>query len=129
MKIISKTIMLILLALTVTGCSTITRGTTEAFVIDSEPSGAKAELSTGHSCTTPCSLELKRKTAFTVTITKKGYETVQTNVNSQVAGAGAAGMAGNIIFGGVIGAAVDVGTGATKELIPNPLKVKLEKKK
>jgi len=46
-------------------------------------------------------------------------------VESQVAGAGAAGMAGNVILGGLIGAAVDVGTGAMLELKPNPIQVKL----
>lgn len=34
-------------------------------------------------------------------------------------------MAGNILFGGLIGAAVDAGSGATKELKPNPLNVRL----
>ena len=42
-----------------------------------------------------------------------------------MAGAGAAGMAGNIVLGGLIGAAVDAGTGATKQLKPNPVKVTL----
>jgi len=40
-----------------------------------------------------------------------------------VVGAGAAGMAGNVILGGLIGAAVDAGSGAMKDLKPNPVKV------
>jgi hypothetical protein len=36
-------------------------------------------------------------------------------------------MAGNLIFGGLIGAAVDGGTGAMNEHKPNPLHVVLEK--
>jgi hypothetical protein len=35
-------------------------------------------------------------------------------------------MAGNVILGGLIGAGVDVATGAMMELKPNPLTVKLE---
>ncbi len=52
------------------GCSTITRGTTEALVIDSEPSNAEVRLSNGMSGTTPTSFKLKRKDAVVVTIKK-----------------------------------------------------------
>ncbi len=34
-------------------------------------------------------------------------------------------MAGNILFGGLIGVAVDSSTGATNDLVPNPIEVKL----
>ena len=36
-------------------------------------------------------------------------------------------MAGNVILGGGIGAILDANNGATQELVPNPLKVTLEK--
>lgn len=109
----------------ISGCATMTRGSNEAWVVESEPNNALVTLSTGETCNTPCALQRKRKIPFTVTIEKEGFETVRTQVISQVAGAGAAGMAGNIILGGIIGAAVDAGTGATKELKPNPLQVNL----
>jgi hypothetical protein len=35
-------------------------------------------------------------------------------------------MAGNVLLGGIIGAGVDVATGAMLDLVPNPLVVKLE---
>ena len=111
------------------GCATITRGSSEILVIDSEPAGAAATLSSGHYCKTPCSIELKRKNNIHVKIEKDGYESVETDVNSQISNAGAAGMAGNVLLGGVIGAGVDLATGATKQLVPNPLKIKLEPKK
>jgi len=60
-----------------------------------------------------------------VDITKPGYEPSRVNVLSEVAGAGAAGMAGNVLLGGVIGAGVDAATGATKRLVPNPVRVTL----
>ena len=50
---------------------------------------------------------------------------MQTQILSQVAGAGAAGMAGNVLIGGLIGIGVDAASGATKELKPNPLVLKL----
>ena len=107
------------------GCATITRGTSEAFVIESEPPGAHVRLSTGETCRTPCTLKKKRKESFVVHIEKPGYEPVEVQVTNQVAGAGAAGMAGNVILGGLIGAAVDAGSGAMLELVPNPVRVKL----
>lgn len=109
------------------GCATITRGTTQALVIESEPPGADVELSNGLRGKTPTSFKVKRNENLVVTIKKEGYETVTVNVTSQVAGAGAAGMAGNVILGGLIGAAVDAGSGATKELKPNPVRVNLLK--
>lgn len=107
------------------GCATITRGTSEAFVVESDPPGAHVRLSTGETCRTPCTLKKKRKESFVVHIEKPGYEPVEVQVTNQVAGAGAAGMAGNVILGGLIGAAVDAGSGAMLELVPNPVKVKL----
>lgn len=123
-----KTVVVVLgmtMALLGSGCATITRGTTEAWVVESEPSGAEVRLSTGQTCRTPCTLELKRKNSFGVEISKQGYERVSTQVVSTTAGAGAAGMAGNVLFGGLIGVGVDAASGATKELKPNPLVVKL----
>lgn len=114
-----------IVALLNTGCATITRGTTEALIIETTPTGAEVALSTGIRCKTPCSIELKRKNAVVVDITKDGYDPVRVNVLSQIAGAGAAGMAGNVVFGGIIGAGVDAVSGATKQLKPNPVVVTL----
>ncbi|MYJ76161.1 MAG: PEGA domain-containing protein [Gammaproteobacteria bacterium] len=108
------------------GCATITRGTNEAFVIETDPPGAEARLSNGLRCTTPCSLTVKRRGDFVVMIEKEGYETVVSNVTSSVDSGGAAGMAGNVILGGIIGAGVDAGTGAMHSHKPNPLRIELE---
>ncbi|HHH36809.1 MAG TPA: PEGA domain-containing protein, partial [Gammaproteobacteria bacterium] len=70
-----------------TGCATITRGTTEAFVVNSKPSGANVRLSSGEICKTPCVLKKKRKDSFVVFIEKAGYEPVEIQVTNQVAGA------------------------------------------
>lgn len=121
-----KRILLILPLLTLaTGCATVTRGTTEAMIIETDPAGANVVLSTGETCRSPCTLEKKRKDGFDVMIEKAGFETVEVAVISQTANAGAAGMAGNVVLGGLIGMAVDAGSGAMKELSPNPLQVKL----
>ncbi|RMG30990.1 MAG: PEGA domain-containing protein [Gammaproteobacteria bacterium] len=121
-----KRLLLVFTPLLASGCATITRGTTEAFVVKSDPSGAQVHLSTGETCTTPCTLRKKRKDSFVVHISKPGYQPVEVQVVNEVSGGGAAGMAGNVIFGGLIGAAVDAGSGAMLHLVPNPVDVKLE---
>lgn len=116
--------MLLLLSLT-TGCATITRGTEDTLVINSEPSGADIKLSNGMTGQTPATFKLPRKDAVFVKIQKAGYQTVEVNVQPQVSGGGGAGMAGNVLLGGIIGMAVDAGSGAMNDLTPNPLDVKL----
>ncbi|WP_298328722.1 PEGA domain-containing protein [Asticcacaulis sp.] len=114
--------------LAVSGCATITRGTNDVFVVETFPVGASVKTSNGYFCdSTPCSLKMPRKSEFTVTITKAGYKTWTGNVTNKVSGAGGAGMAGNVLVGGIIGAAVDGSNGSMLDLVPNPLVVTLEK--
>jgi hypothetical protein len=114
-------------ALSVAGCATITRGTNDVLVVNSTPGGAEVKLSNGESCTgTPCTFKLPRKSELNVLIQKPGCKPQQVRVTNRVAGSGGAAMAGNIVFGGIIGAGVDAGTGATQELVPNPVSVTLE---
>jgi hypothetical protein len=103
----------------------VTRGTKDTLIVESDPAGADVRLSTGQTGKTPTSFKLPRGDSLVVTISKEGYETVMVNVNSQVVGAGAAGMAGNVLVGGLIGAGVDAFSGAMKDLKPNPVTVKM----
>jgi hypothetical protein len=107
------------------GCASITRGTKDTLVVETDPAGANVRLSTGESGKTPTSFKLPRKKDLDVTIERDGYEPVTVHVSSQISGRGAAGMAGNVLVGGIIGAGVDAYSGATKDLKPNPVVVKL----
>lgn len=120
-----KRIITISLLLLLTACASVTRGTREEFVIESQPEGAKASLSSGQMCITPCTLKLKRKHSFSVRIEKDGFMPAEASVDSHVAAAGVAGFVGNVLAGGIIGTGVDVVSGATKGLTPNPLTVTL----
>ena len=113
------------LLITTIGCASITRGSKDTLVVNSDPSGAKVSLSIGLSGKTPCAFKVSRKGGFVVKIEKEGYETIELQVVGQISGGGAAGMAGNVLLGGIIGAGVDAATGATKDLKPNPINVKL----
>lgn len=63
----------ILLSLAVSsGCASITRGTTEAYAIETIPPGATATMSNGLACETPCSVKVKRRSDFVVTIERDG---------------------------------------------------------
>lgn len=108
-------------------CATVTRGSKDAWVVNTEPSGAKVETSNGHQCpSTPCAIKISRKAEFTATITKPGYKPATVAVTHKTANAGAAGIAGNVLLGGVIGLGVDVATGASQDLTPNPVNLTLE---
>jgi len=123
MKLFSTLLLLVCIS-SVYGCATVTRGTSDVLVVESEPPGAEVEIQpANHHCKTPCSVKLKRKLEQVVTIRRESFEPVEVRVIPQVVGAGAAGMAGNVILGGLIGAAVDAGSGAMKDLKPNPVKV------
>ena len=107
-------------------CATITRGTEDTFVVETDPAGARVRTSNGLACaSTPCALRMDRDSEFVVTIEKEGFETHTASVSHEVADGGAAGMAGNVLVGGLIGVAVDAGSGAMYDLVPNPLRVTL----
>jgi hypothetical protein len=121
-----RIIILVAAGLCMGGCATITRGTTQDFAVTSTPPGAAVKTSTGFECAaTPCTFKMPRKNPFSVEIRLEGYQTETVLVESKVAGSGAAGMAGNVLVGGLIGIGVDASSGATKDLTPNPVAVTL----
>ncbi|MDP4594606.1 MAG: PEGA domain-containing protein [Beijerinckiaceae bacterium] len=107
------------------GCATVTRGTTNEIQLYSEPSGATARTSLSQVCTTPCTLTVSRKSEFSVTFSKPGFEDQIVHVKTLIAGSGAAGFAGNVVLGGVVGMGVDAYTGATLQHVPNPVRATL----
>ena len=120
---------LILLCSMFASCTSITRGTKDVLVIETTPSNAQVQLSNGLSCSTPCALKMPRRSEVVLNITRKGCEPAIANVTHRTATAGAAGLAGNVLLGGVVGLAIDGSTGASQDLVPNPVKVDLVCKK
>jgi hypothetical protein len=111
------------------GCASATRGTTEPINITSTPPGAQAEvtgLENPTICTTPCVVQAKRNADITVNVTKEGYEPASVPLTKEIAGGGAAGFAGNVLVGGVVGMGVDAVTGAAMDHKPNPVEVTLK---
>ena len=121
----------------VSGCATVTRGTKDVLVVETDPVGAKAQLTNsvgakaqltnGMTCeATPCSFKVPRKSEFDVILSKDGYIPAQVHVTHKAGDAGGMALAGNVLVGGIIGAGVDAGTGAMMDLIPNPVVVELQ---
>ncbi|HEY0354104.1 MAG TPA: translation initiation factor 2 [Enterovirga sp.] len=111
-----------LVALNVGACASVTRGTTENMTFISEPSGATVTTSVGYTCpATPCTTEIKRSAEFDAIFSKPGYREQIVPVRTKLSGSGTAGFAGNVLLGGVVGMAVDAGTGAAMDHVPNPV--------
>ena len=111
------------------GCASATRGTTESISIASTPPGATADVSgldNPTACVTPCVVQIKRNADVIVSINKEGYEPQVVPLTKEVAGAGAAGFAGNVLVGGLVGMGVDAATGAALDHKPNPVIVTLQ---
>jgi len=68
----------------------------------------------------------KRNADITVTVTKEGYEPQVIPLTKEIPGTGAAGFAGNLLAGGLVGMGVDAATGAAQDHKPNPVIVTLQ---
>lgn len=111
------------------GCASVTRGTTENISISSTPSGVEAVVSgmeVPTTCTTPCAVVVKRNADISITFQKEGYEPQIVPLSRDIPGSGAAGFAGNLLLGGVIGMGVDAATGAATDHKPNPVIVTMQ---
>jgi hypothetical protein len=120
---------IVALAAALGGCASVTRGTTENISISSTPSGAEATitgLDVPTACVTPCAVTAKRNADISVAFAKPGYEPQVVELTKEVPGAGAAGFAGNILAGGLIGMGVDAYNGAAQDHKPNPVIVTLQ---
>lgn len=111
------------------GCASVTRGTTENISMASTPSGAEAVVSgleVPTTCTTPCSVVVKRNADVSVTFQKEGYVPQVVQLTKDIPATGAVGFAGNILAGGLVGMGVDAVTGAATDHKPNPVIVTLQ---
>ncbi|PJK28922.1 hypothetical protein [Minwuia thermotolerans] len=98
-------------------CASIVEGSSQTVTVTTDPSGAICELTrdgevVGVVNPTPGSLVLgKSKDNVSVICEKEGYQNAAGSLPSEFKGM----TFGNIIFGGIIGVAVDAGTGAMNE--------------
>jgi hypothetical protein len=108
------------LFLSTCGCATIINGTTQKIPVSSEPSGANCTVVGDNTkYTTPCQVELARKSDHFLKLEKEGYDPATVEIKHVLSGA----VAGNILLGGLIGWGVDAATGSQNRLIPETVHI------
>ncbi len=112
----------LVLAVLVAGCASIMHGTTQSIGISSVPTDAEVSINGASLGRTPVIADLSRKDQHIVTIQLEGYLPYETTITKSVSGW----VWGNIIFGGVIGLAVDAITGGLYKLSPEQIEAELE---
>ena len=122
-----RVVVVLLACMAMAGCASATRGWTEQISIASSPSGAHATVSgsENHTCVTPCAVQVNRNSDLQVKIEKDGFEPEVVVLTKEIASTGAAGFAGNILLGGIVGMGVDAASGAALDHKPNPVIVTL----
>lgn len=113
--------LLALVSLLLSACGTIIQGTTQQVSISSAPTGARVTVDNIPMGETPVVADLKRKDQHVVRITLDGYQPHEIALSRSVSGW----VAGNIVFGGIIGLAVDAITGGMYKLTPEQVSVTL----
>lgn len=100
------------LVLVLSGCATVVNGRTEQVGLSSNPAGAEATVDGNEKVITPGIVSLKRDEPHTVIFHKDGYQDFSATLTPESSGW----VWGNILAGGIIGAAVDMSTGAASKL-------------
>lgn len=121
MKKILASAAIVVMAVSTGGCATVLNGTSQDVDFRSDPDGAVVAISTGQTCTTPCTFSMKRGHDLRVDFERDGYKPEYVYVQSRLGGS----TFGNILAGGGIGAVVDGSNGASNHLYPEPVYIRL----
>ena len=111
----------ILLTVGGAGCATIVTGGADTVPVHTNPEGAKVYLNGQFIGKTPTSVTIPRKSDAVFRFELDGYETKTVDHGKVVNGW----IFGNIIFGGIIGLAVDAISGGIYMLTPDQIQAEL----
>ncbi len=114
-KTFVNTIFLTVIASLTTSCATLVNGPTQKVCFLSEPSNANIIIDGRQVGRTPAKIALARRESHQVCIELPGYESYETTLVPTAS----AWLVGNVVFGGIIGIAVDVATGSLYRLTPD----------
>ena len=81
---ILRSFVLVFTILTLWGCASIPRDTTQIVSVSTRPQGATVTAKAGLSCITPCTLPLDSWSDHLLTLAKEGYEPLSVNLKSVV---------------------------------------------
>jgi hypothetical protein len=118
---LGRSVLCISLVVILGGCCSIIHGTRQDVGISSAPTGAAIKVDNVPSGNTPLVAKLTRKDNHVVHIELAGYQPVDMTLTRKVSGW----VWGNIVFGGLIGLAVDAIDGAFYNLTPEQLSATL----
>ena len=129
-KSIIAIIMFLIISIFTNSCATLTRSSFEPVRFNSIPDNASVEVGSSYGCrSTPCVITIPRFTSETVVFKKSRCENKVTNMIHRAAPNSGWLLAGNVIFLGpfglVFGTMVDLASGATRDVFPNPVEVEL----
>jgi len=116
-----KKLLPVLLALQLTGCATILKGTSQTVSINSNIDGAEVIVNGKPVGQTPFTGKIERKSASTVTVRKQGYTAKTITLSTETEAV----FWGNIIFGGFLGSTTDMTSGAMYYYAPATFEVDL----
>ncbi|MDP3684072.1 MAG: PEGA domain-containing protein [Ignavibacteria bacterium] len=106
---------------TLTSCATIMHGTRQSIEIASNPSDAYIWVDRQFIGNTPMIVEMFRKNDHVVRIELEGYQPYELILSRHVSGW----ALGNIVFGGIIGLAVDAISGGLYILTPEQIQAEM----
>lgn len=121
-KYVMFSFMVLIFAVGIFSCATIIHGTTQDVGISSNPTGAAVTIDGKPYGTAPVTASLSRKDNHVVKIELEGFMPYETTVTRSVSGW----IAGNILFGGLIGLAVDAISGGMYKLTPEQVQAELK---
>lgn len=104
-------------------CGMMLHGTWQNILCTTTPSGAKITSADGSTCTTPCSVNLKRKKNDTIVIEREGYEQVTLSIRSGVSKSFTAQI---LLPGGLAYWGIDLAFGGGYELRPGSINIQLK---
>ena len=117
-----RIVSVVLAATMLAGCATIMNQTTQAVGIASNPTGASVTVDGTPHGKTPVVAKLSRKDHHIVRLELAGYQPYEATLTRHVSGW----VWGNVVFGGLIGLAVDALTGGLYKLTPDQVVAQLQ---
>lgn len=107
--------------LSLTACATIRHGPKQIIGVSSSPTNANVFVDGQLLGSTPFSVNLDTKKSYVIRVELDGYMPFQATIDRRLSGW----VWGNIVFGGLIGFAIDAATGSIYRLSPEQLSAQL----
>lgn len=120
-KVLPRAMVLGLLPAVLWACATIMHGSSQEVSINSQPTGATVAVDGQPAGVTPVVSHLRRKDTHRITVTMDGYQPFELATTRSTSGW----VWGNIVFGGLIGLAVDAISGGLYNVKPDQVQAQL----